>query len=95
MDRTADCRFSNWVSTRPLREWATENLDSGRLETAGVRTAQARKLLQEHRERKADHSRPIWALLTLSEWLRWWEEARPELGLRVSTDRTDVPTFAG
>ena len=40
----------------------------------GVNRIVALALLQEHTQRKADHARPIWTLIVLSEWLEWVSE---------------------
>jgi asparagine synthase (glutamine-hydrolysing) len=55
----------------PLRAWAASALGAGRLELAGIRPAAATELLTRHCEGKADHSRALWTLLTLDEWLAW------------------------
>ena len=68
----------------PLNEWAADALTSGHLEQVGIRTAAALELFHEHVSGKADHTRALWALLVLIEWLHWaaeetaWgNEARP------------------
>jgi asparagine synthase (glutamine-hydrolysing) len=55
----------------PLKEWATDTLENGRLEQVGIHTSAARELLSEHCLRKADHARALWTLLVLGEWLDW------------------------
>jgi asparagine synthase (glutamine-hydrolysing) len=55
----------------PLKEWATDTLENGRLEQVGIHTSAARALLSEHCRRKADHARALWTLLVLGEWLDW------------------------
>jgi asparagine synthase (glutamine-hydrolysing) len=55
----------------PLKEWATDTLENGRLEQIGIHTPAAVELLSEHCQRKADHARAIWTLLVLGEWLDW------------------------
>jgi asparagine synthase (glutamine-hydrolysing) len=58
----------------PLYEWAKSRLSSPLLDRAGVNRYVAVDLLQEHLQRKADHARPIWTLIVLSEWLEWVSE---------------------
>ncbi len=65
--------FGQWLRG-PLRDWATERLSGDRLEWAGVQPSAARKLLQEHFAREADHARALWTLLVLAEWLDWVRE---------------------
>lgn len=55
----------------PLRDWAHARLSSEFLAEAGVSNDVALKLLSEHRAQLADHSRAIWTLIVLSEWLEW------------------------
>jgi asparagine synthase (glutamine-hydrolysing) len=55
----------------PLYEWAEEQLRNPRLEEVGIRRGEALALLEEHRQLKSDHARPLWTLLVLSEWLNW------------------------
>jgi asparagine synthase (glutamine-hydrolysing) len=55
----------------PLKEWASATLKNGRLEQAGIHTSAAMELFSEHCQRRADHSRAIWTLLVLGEWLDW------------------------
>lgn len=69
--------LSGWLR-EPLYEWAKSRLSSPHLERVGVNRYVAQELMQEHRQRKADHARVIWTLIVLSEWLEWLSEA--ELG---------------
>jgi asparagine synthase (glutamine-hydrolysing) len=62
--------LSSWLRGS-LYGWARERLASDRLGAAGVRPGAATTLLDEHRLRKADHARPLWTLIVLSEWLEW------------------------
>jgi asparagine synthase (glutamine-hydrolysing) len=55
----------------PLHEWAEGHLANPRLDEVGIRRAEALALLEEHRQLKSDHARPLWTLLVLSEWLNW------------------------
>ena len=64
--------LSQWLRG-PLREWARDRLAEGRLELLRVRTAAALELLEEHVERRADHAKPLWTLLVLTQWLEWLE----------------------
>ncbi|MFI5402756.1 MAG: asparagine synthase-related protein, partial [Planctomycetota bacterium] len=62
--------LSAWLRG-PLEPWVRERLLAGRLEASGVRAEAALGLLGEHRERRADHARALWALVVLDEWLAW------------------------
>lgn len=55
----------------PLRGWAEAKLSSGCLLRAGVDPGAVLEIFAEHCERKADHARPLWTLIVLSEWLEW------------------------
>lgn len=57
-----------WIAGS-LRDFAYDTLASSELVRAGVISAPAAgRLLDEHQARRADHSRPIWALLVLAVW---------------------------
>ncbi|MBE1159084.1 asparagine synthase (glutamine-hydrolyzing) [Dyella acidiphila] len=58
----------------PLHGWAQARLSSNVLAQAGINTDAALELLAEHQARLADHSRAIWTLLVLSEWLSWFAQ---------------------
>ena len=58
----------------PLFEWATAALENPRLEQIDVRTHVALELLSEHTRQQADHSRALWTLIVLSEWIDWAAE---------------------
>ncbi|HXV64235.1 MAG TPA: asparagine synthase-related protein, partial [Vicinamibacteria bacterium] len=62
----------------PLRAWARERLESGRLQRCGVDTQAVLDLFREHVEREADWGRALWSLLVLTEWLEWWETSSSE-----------------
>jgi asparagine synthase (glutamine-hydrolysing) len=62
--------LARWLR-EPLHDWARSRLSSALLGEAGVRNEAAVEMLEEHRLRKADHSRALWALIVLSEWLQW------------------------
>jgi asparagine synthase (glutamine-hydrolysing) len=55
----------------PLKGWATATLEKGLLEQVGIHASAALELFAEHFQRKADHSRTLWTLLVLGEWLEW------------------------
>ncbi len=67
--------LNSWLR-EPLYPWAQAKLASPLLDSVGVNGEVALDLLQEHRQRKADHARPIWTLIVLSEWLEWLSEER-------------------
>ena len=58
----------------PLYEWARGRLAGDGLAAAGVDPAVAMALLAEHKQRREDHSRPLWTLLVLNEWFAWMGE---------------------
>lgn len=58
----------------PLKQWMTEKLASGRLEQVGLKRVAVLELLSEYENRKADHTRALWTLLVLDEWLLWLED---------------------
>ena len=62
--------LSAWLRG-PLYEWAEARIGSGQLAVAGVEPHAALALLNEHRDRRADHARALWTLIVLSEWLDW------------------------
>jgi asparagine synthase (glutamine-hydrolysing) len=62
--------IASWLRG-PLKEWATAMLEKGLLEQVGIHTSAALELFAEHFQRKADHSRALWTLLVLAEWLDW------------------------
>ena len=62
--------ISSWLRG-PLKEWATTTLEKGRLEQLGIHASAALEFFAEHCQRKADHSRALWTLLVLAEWLDW------------------------
>ncbi|MBU6249099.1 MAG: asparagine synthase (glutamine-hydrolyzing), partial [Xanthomonadaceae bacterium] len=55
----------------PLFDWTASRLSSPTLKEVGVDTRVAVDLLMEHRDRRHDHSRALWTLAVLSEWLEW------------------------
>jgi len=63
--------LSRWLRD-PLADWATERIGSEFLALAGVNRRAALDLFDEHRSRRANHARPLWALIVLSEWLEWF-----------------------
>jgi asparagine synthase (glutamine-hydrolysing) len=62
--------LASWLRD-PLYDWARAHLASDALEAAGVPTAVALELLEEHRTRRRDHARALWTLIVISEWLEW------------------------
>ena len=62
--------LASWLRG-PLLEWAESRLHSELLATVGVNNRAAIELLEEHRQRRADHARALWTLIVLSEWLTW------------------------
>ncbi len=55
----------------PLHDWAAAALSNQQLTRVGIRTPVGLELLSEHCRQQADHSRAIWTLIVLSEWLDW------------------------
>ena len=64
----------------PLYEYALTRLRSPLFTEVGIRPDAALELLEEHRRRVADHSRSLWTLIVLSEWLDWAEETQQRAG---------------
>src|SRR5215469_8823011 len=62
--------ISSWLRSS-LKDWAIATLEKGYLEQVGIATAAAMELFSEHCQRRADHARALWTLLTLAEWLDW------------------------
>ena len=62
--------LAQWLR-EPLHHWASSRLASRALSDAGISTKAAQELLTEHSLRTNDHSRAIWTLIVLSEWLEW------------------------
>jgi len=62
--------LASWLRG-PLYDWAESQLRSGMLEDVGVNGRVALELLEEHRQKRADHGRALWTLIVLSEWLTW------------------------
>ncbi len=90
--------LSAWLRD-PLYPWAREMLSATALDSAGLDLGAVADLLQEHRDRKADHARALWTLIVLSEWLAW-DAGRPKsvreqsrnrrVAAEVAHDRTPV-----
>ncbi len=59
----------------PLRDWAREGLSGDEMTMIGLDKKKTAGLLDEHLQHRRDHSRPIWLLLTLAEWVRWHMES--------------------
>jgi asparagine synthase (glutamine-hydrolysing) len=66
--------LASWLHG-PLYEYALLRLRSPLLAEVGIRPEAALELLEEHRQRVADHARSLWTIIVLSEWLDWAEEA--------------------
>lgn len=79
--------LASWMRG-PLHGWVRSRLADERLEAAGVRPAAALDVLEEHRLRTADHSRALWTLVVLVEWLRWTAE-RSSRGEEGGADRPE------
>jgi len=67
----------------PLYEYAFTRLRSPLLAEAGVKPNAVLELLDEHKKRVADHSRSLWTLIVLSEWMDWVEEYPKQTAERV------------
>lgn len=61
----------------PLLGWAESRLSSALLDGAGIDNRAALQLLSEHCSRANDHSRALWNLIVLSQWLEWASRRRP------------------
>lgn len=68
----------------PLLDWTASRLSNPALKEVGVDTRAAIDLLTEHRDRRCDHSRALWTLVVLSEWLEWANR-----GTRVEAGRSE------
>jgi asparagine synthase (glutamine-hydrolysing) len=77
--------LASWLRG-PLLDWTESSLSSPLLTRAGVDGAAALKLLDEHRARTRDHSRALWTLIVLSEWLAWAATPEP-VGLATEASR--------
>ncbi|MEW9624405.1 asparagine synthase (glutamine-hydrolyzing) [Rhodanobacter geophilus] len=62
----------------PLHDWAMERLSDETLRSVGVRVDAALALMEEHMQRLEDHSRGLWHLIVLSEWLEWAKKMRSD-----------------
>jgi asparagine synthase (glutamine-hydrolysing) len=74
--------FGTWLRG-PLYEYAFTRLRSPLLAEAGVKPNAALELLDEHKNHIADHSRSLWSLIVLSEWMDWVEEHPKQTSERV------------
>ena len=74
--------FGTWLRG-PLYEYAFTRLRSPLLAEAGVKPNAVLELLDEHKKRVADHSRSLWTLIVLSEWMDWVEEHPKQTAERV------------
>jgi asparagine synthase (glutamine-hydrolysing) len=63
---------ASWIN-RGLRSEADRLLEPGRLRRRGLlREERVSELLAAHRSGRANHARPLWALLMLEYWLEEW-----------------------
>jgi asparagine synthase (glutamine-hydrolysing) len=69
--------LASWLR-EPLYGWAQARLAGAALAGAGINTDVALELLAEHQARLTDHSRAIWTLIVLGEWLMWFSQPRTE-----------------
>ena len=67
--------LATWLR-EPLLDWAASRLSSSALPNVGIDPRAAMALLAEHRAKGSDHSRVLWTLIVLSEWLEWLERAQ-------------------
>ena len=67
----------------PLHDWAKSRLASLALSDAGLNGEAMQQLLTEHCLRSSDHSRAIWTLVVLSEWLEWLAHSRSNAGYEM------------
>jgi asparagine synthase (glutamine-hydrolysing) len=65
----------------PLRDWADSRLSSQGLAQVGIDPQVAVALLDEHGAKRSDHSRALWTLVVLSEWLDWSSRLPRQAGL--------------
>ncbi len=77
--------FGSWLRG-PLYEYAFTRLRSPLLAEAGVKANPVLQLLEEHRKRLADHSRSLWTLIVLSEWMDWLLEHPKKIAERISVE---------
>lgn len=75
--------LASWLRG-PLFDWARSRMANNALGDVGIDSRAAVQLLSEHRSRLSDHSRAIWPLIVLSEWLEWHRSLR-------STPRDELP----
>lgn len=62
--------LSEWLRG-PLKGWMTDTLSEKALaETGLINALGAQKLIADHLARRADHRKPLWALLGLMTWLQ-------------------------
>ncbi len=66
--------LAQWLR-EDLHDWARDRVGDPSLERAGIDRSAALELFEEHAHRRADHSRAVWTLVVLAEWLRWAETA--------------------
>lgn len=67
--------LSRWLREEPLRPWVEDALSRPALDEIGIKRSAVRELMNEHRQRQADHGRALWGLVVISEWLAWLAES--------------------
>lgn len=67
---------ASWIN-RGLREEADRLLATPRLEESGLDAVLIRRLLDEHRHGRANHARPLWAVIMLQYWMENWRRQVP------------------
>jgi len=77
--------FGSWLRG-PLYEYALTRLRSPLFAEAGIKPNGVLELLEEHRKHMADHSRSLWTLIVLSEWMDWVEEYRKQITERAGVE---------
>lgn len=79
----------------PLYDWAQKRLQAGRLARAGIDPDVALALFDEHREKRANYARPLWALLVLDEWLAWKDGSERAYAGSALLERQYSQSFVG
>jgi asparagine synthase (glutamine-hydrolysing) len=64
--------IASWIN-QGLRGETDRLLDERRLRDQGIVSAAfVRTLLEEHRDGRANHAKPLWAVIMLQYWLERW-----------------------
>ena len=77
--------LASWLR-EPLLDWAASRLSSPALSDAGIDQRAAMALLAEHRAKSSDHSRVLWTLIVLSEWLDWAQRSQRAAPVRCEQE---------